>query len=116
MERATTYSPTAGGVFAFGDAPVPRIRWEAPRSTRPIVGGAITPDGKGYHLFAADGGVFSFGDARYFGSMGGAVLNKPVVGGAATPSGGGYYLVAADGGVFLPSVIQSTRDQWAAPT
>jgi hypothetical protein len=49
---------------------------------------------------AADGGVFAFGNAHYFGSMGGKPLNAPVVGMAATPTGGGYWLVAADGGVF----------------
>ena len=61
---------------------------------------AATPDGGGYWLVAADGGVFSFGDARFFGSQGGSHLNQPVVGMAATPDGGGYWLVAADGGVF----------------
>ena len=54
----------------------------------------------GYRLVAADGGVFSFGDAGFFGSMGGKVLNRPIVGMAATPDGRGYWLVAADGGVF----------------
>jgi hypothetical protein len=49
---------------------------------------------------ASDGGVFTFGDAQFFGSTGGMVLNKPVVGMAATPSGNGYWLVASDGGVF----------------
>jgi hypothetical protein len=29
---------------------------------------ASTPDGGGYWLVAADGGVFSFGDAGFFGS------------------------------------------------
>jgi hypothetical protein len=51
-------------------------------------------------LVAADGGVFAFGDARFFGSTGGVVLRSPVVGLAASPSGAGYWLVAADGGVF----------------
>ena len=51
-------------------------------------------------MVASDGGVFSFGDARFFGSMGGVALARPVVGMAATPSGGGYWLVASDGGVF----------------
>jgi len=51
-------------------------------------------------LVAADGGVFTFGDATFFGSTGGIVLNKPVVGITATSGGGGYWLVAADGGVF----------------
>ena len=46
---------------------------------------AATPDGGGYWLVASDGGVFSFGDAPFFGSMGGQPLNQPVVGMAATP-------------------------------
>ena len=65
----------------------------------PIVGMASTPNGGGYYLAAADGGVFSFG-VPYLGSMSGIALNKPVAGMAATPNGAGYYLVAADGGVF----------------
>jgi N-acetylmuramoyl-L-alanine amidase len=61
---------------------------------------AATPDGGGYWLVASDGGVFSFGDAQFYGSTGNMVLNKPVVGMAASPSGGGYWLVASDGGIF----------------
>jgi len=53
-----------------------------------------------YWLVAGDGGVFSFGDARFYGSEGGSHLNSPVVGMATTPDGGGYWLVAGDGGVF----------------
>ena len=41
---------------------------------------ASTPDGGGYWLVASDGGVFSYGDAKFAGSMGGTPLNKPVVG------------------------------------
>jgi len=54
----------------------------------------------GYWLAGSHGGVFSFGDAKFYGSMGGKHLDAPIVGMAATPSGGGYWLVAADGGVF----------------
>jgi lipoprotein-anchoring transpeptidase ErfK/SrfK len=61
---------------------------------------AATPDGGGYWLVAADGGIFSFGDATFHGSAGGLHLDRPIVGMAATPDGGGYRLVAADGGVF----------------
>jgi Galactose oxidase, central domain len=43
----------------------------------------------GYWLVASDGGVFSYGDAGFFGSAGGIHLNKPVVGIAATPDGEG---------------------------
>ena len=65
-----------------------------------MVGMAPTKDGKGYWLVASDGGVFSFGDATFYGSMGGTPLNAPVTSMAATPSGNGYWLVAADGGIF----------------
>jgi IPT/TIG domain len=58
----------------------------------------------GYFLTGSDGGVFSYGQtpgqANFYGSAGGLVLNKPVVGMAVTPDGGGYWLVASDGGVF----------------
>ncbi len=64
------------------------------------VGIAATPDGKGYWIVESDGGVFAFGDAGFFGSMGGHPLNEPVVGIAATPDGKGYWLTATDGGVF----------------
>jgi hypothetical protein len=58
------------------------------------------PSGEGYWLVAADGGIFSFGDASFLGSTGALHLNQPIVGMAATPSGQGYWLVAADGGIF----------------
>ena len=61
---------------------------------------ASTPDGKGYWLVASDGGVFSFGDAQFYGSMGGKTLNMPVVGMASTPDGKGYWLAGQDGGIF----------------
>ncbi len=57
------------------------------------------PTNAGYWLVGADGGVFSFGDANYYGSMAQVALNKPVVGMASTPDGHGYWLVGADGGV-----------------
>ena len=56
--------------------------------------------GKGYWLVASDGGVFSFGDAAFYGSTGGTTRNKPIVAAMATPDGKGYWLVASDGGVF----------------
>ena len=56
--------------------------------------------GRGYWLFGGDGGVFAFGDAKFFGSTGARRLNQPIVGMAPTPSGKGYWLVARDGGVF----------------
>jgi SpoIID/LytB domain protein len=54
----------------------------------------------GYWINAADGGVFSFGNAQFHGSTGGMRLNQPVVGMATTHDAGGYWEVASDGGVF----------------
>ena len=59
----------------------------------PVVGIAATPSGNGYWMGAADGGVFNFGDAGFFGSMGGQQLQYPVTAIAATPDGGGYWLL-----------------------
>jgi len=59
-----------------------------------------TAENAGYHEVASDGGIFSFGDAQFYGSMGGTPLNKPIVGMAATPNGQGYWEVASDGGIF----------------
>jgi poly-gamma-glutamate synthesis protein (capsule biosynthesis protein) len=64
------------------------------------VGIAVTSDDGGYWVVGPDGGVFSFGDARFFGSAATIPLNQPVVGMAVTPDGGGYWLVASDGGIF----------------
>ena len=54
----------------------------------------------GYQEVAADGGIFTFGTAGFFGSEGAKPLNRPIVGMASTPDGGGYWLVASDGGIF----------------
>jgi hypothetical protein len=67
---------------------------------QPVVGMAATPDGGGYWLVAADGGVFTFGDARYEGSTGAMHLSRPIQSMAATADGRGYWLLAADGGVL----------------
>ena len=41
------------------------------------------PKGEGYWLVASDGGIFSFGDAAFYGSTGHIKLNQPIVGMAA---------------------------------
>jgi hypothetical protein len=61
---------------------------------------AANPSGSGYWLVAADGGVFTYGDAKFYGSLGGKKLRSPIVGITPTPTGGGYWLIAKDGGVF----------------
>jgi hypothetical protein len=54
----------------------------------------------GYWLVGSDGGIFSFGSARFYGSTGSLHLQRPVVGMTPTVDRGGYWLVASDGGVF----------------
>jgi len=101
-----------GGVFSFGGAHFHGSMAGLPLNA-PIVGIASTwgrivagvrPNysgaADGYDLVAKDGGVFSFGTATFYGSMGGRALDAPVVGIATTPDQGGYWLVASDGGVF----------------
>jgi hypothetical protein len=67
---------------------------------QPLMGVASTPDGGGYWLVSGDGGIFTFGDAGFHGSVGGSALNSPIVGMAPTHDGQGYWLVASDGGIF----------------
>lgn len=61
---------------------------------------ASAPDGKGYWLVGADGGVFTYGDAGFFGSAGGTHLAAPIFSITASPDGKGYWLYATDGGIF----------------
>ena len=83
--------PLGGGLLAGGGRRrrVHLRRRRPPRQpggtklNSPIVGMAATPTGAGYWLFAADGGVFTFGDAGFAGSTGGTRLNRPIVGAGA---------------------------------
>jgi hypothetical protein len=65
--------------------------WSMTDSVPPVVG---------YWTDAADGGIFSFGQAHFYGSMGGKTLNRPIVGMAPTSDGAGYWMDASDGGIF----------------
>jgi hypothetical protein len=97
LRRAGGQSHEATSAFLDHDSDV---RLGGPIDDDLVVGMADTHGGEGYWLVAADGGVFAFGDAGFYGSMGGAELNAPIVGVGATPAGNGYRLVAADGGIF----------------
>jgi N-acetylmuramoyl-L-alanine amidase len=96
--RAAVAAPPANSVVPFGGASLGVNALTDPNA--PVVGMAATPDGGGYWLVASDGGIFTFGDAGFYGSHGGSHLNRPIVGMAATPDGKGYWLVASDGGIF----------------
>ena len=84
-------APSADQVHAFsGSAGIP-----GPPSPPPPA-----PPNSSYWEVASDGGIFTFGNAAFYGSMGGKPLNRPIVGMAATPDEDGYWLVASDGGIF----------------
>ena len=101
-------APSAAGAVTEDFQPVAEgITWmggptlSVTITTVPIVGMAIAPNvGPGQWVTAADGGVFTYAGAGFYGSMGGQHLNAPIVGIAATPDGHGYWLAGADGGVF----------------
>jgi YVTN family beta-propeller protein len=85
-------------VVPAGSGTVPVVVTTADGSaTSPVSYTYIEP---GYWETAADGGVFSFGGAQFYGSMAGQPLDQPIVGMAETPDHQGYWLFAADGGVF----------------
>jgi hypothetical protein len=84
-------APSSDQVYAFsGSAGLP-----GPPSPPPPA-----PPNSSYWLVASDGGIFSFGNAQFHGSMGGQPLNAPIVGMTPTASRNGYWLVASDGGIF----------------
>jgi len=86
--------PEAIGVNALGDVFVGDV------GNHYVYKITVVSTDRGYWMAAKDGGVFSFGDAHFYGSEGGKHLDAPIVGMASTPSGNGYWLVASDGGVF----------------
>ena len=88
----------AGSPVPFGNAG--SLGSTPGQTAAPIVGMAVTPSGNGYWQVGADGGIFTFGDAAFFGSMGAQRLDEPIVGMASTPDGQGYWEVASDGGIF----------------
>ena|GEM_PF-985022 len=55
--------------------------------------------GKGYRMDTKDGGVFTFGEARYYGSANVYHPSTSIVTSMSTP-GQGYWQVTSDGGIF----------------
>jgi hypothetical protein len=66
----------------------------------PLAGVAADPDGRGFWAFAGDGGVFAFGETKFYGSAARLHLREPIVAMDASPTGHGYWLAGRDGGVF----------------
>ncbi len=63
-------------MFNYGDAAFEGSAGSA-HLNDPLIAMAATPDGGGYWLVASDGGVYSFGDARFMGSTVGWTSTPP---------------------------------------
>jgi large repetitive protein len=100
----TAVSPTQLTAIAPPGAGTVDVTVTTPTGTSPVTAvdqfTYVVPPPTGYWEVASDGGIFAFGDAAFYGSMGGKPLNQPIVGIAATPDGHGYWEVASDGGIF----------------
>jgi hypothetical protein len=69
-----------------------------------------TSTGNGYYLFASDGGLFSFGDAKFYGSLGNRHIPAPIVSMQRTPTGRGYWMLSANGTVYPFGDAKSVGD------
>lgn len=76
-------------------ARAPAAPVEAPKAV-----GGFASASHGYRIVAADGGVFTYGDATFAGSAADIRMQESVVGGAPTSTGAGYVLFGDGGGVF----------------
>lgn len=103
--------PWGGGHWDCGpNFPIDTVLSMAGATPASIVGGSgaveicATPSGNGYWICGSDGGIFTFGDAGFYGSIPGldppVRPNAPIVGMTPTPTGKGYWLLGQDGGVF----------------
>ena len=83
-----------GGTLSLGGAGYPL--------SATMVGTAVTPSGNGAWQVGADGGVITWGDAGYYGSLPGesVVPAAPITAIAGNPDGHGYWLLGANGNVF----------------
>src|SRR5207244_5884066 len=90
----TTPGTTPGG---GGGAPLPTTTTTAPR---PIVAAPVASN-QGFWLLGRDGGVFSFGTAPFYGSVGNIPLNRQIVAMAAQPDSTGYWFVDSTGEIYV---------------
>ena len=94
-------TPSVGDGLLLAPASTSVVAFQGPAGLPgPPAAPPPAPPRASYWTVATDGGIFSFGNAQFYGSTGALHLNDPVVGMAPTPDGGGYWLVASDGGIF----------------
>jgi len=116
-----------GNVYNFGDGmPLGSPRASGLTLASPIVGmsgthpsgghgGGPSANGVGYVLASADGGVFNYGDASYFGSMGGRSSLRPSL---ASPSRRAARATGSSPKTegSSPSVTRASSGRWEAST
>lgn len=99
-----TATPTREGAVVINRPPIAML-------THP------TWPAKSYIIISDDGGVFNFGGAPFYGSLGGIHLNAPVIEAGVTESGQGYWMLGRDGGVFTfgdaPAYHESGRVEYS---
>ncbi len=100
VSPSTTYQYTVDAFNAGGTHSDQSSALSVTTPGVPPPSGKTTATSHGYWLTGSDGGVFSFGNARFHGSTGAMVLQRPVVGMVPTADEGGYWLDASDGGIF----------------
>ena len=83
-----------GGGTATPPPTTPPTTAPQPLASTPVEGN------EGFWLLGKDGGVFSFGTARFYGSIGHLGGVRQIVSMAADPDGTGYWFVGADGSIF----------------
>jgi len=93
------FNASADSFSLFYGSPSPQVASSGTALPPPPVTSASTTS-HGYWLVGSDGGIFAFGSARFFGSIGAPHIQRPVVSIVATPDKGGYWLAAGDGGIF----------------
>lgn len=88
----------AGDVTGLGAAPA----LGSPRNLPVGDTSAIesTPSGDGYWVASTDGGVFTYGDAQYWGAPAEFGTQSMIVDIASTPTGRGYWLLGTNGAVY----------------
>jgi PKD repeat protein len=104
--RATVRVTDARGATSVNIADA-TIDAAAPTTSQPGSGGAL-PNTTGYWLVAKDGGIFNYGDAKFFGSTGNLHLEHPMVAMAARPQHDGYWLVSTAGEIFAFGAAESS--------
>jgi len=96
---ATPPPTQPGGGNPGGGGTVPPPTTPPTTAPKPIETVPVASN-EGFWLLSKDGGVFSFGTAKYFGSIGHLGGARQAVSMAADPDGEGYWFVGPDGGIY----------------